>query len=129
MFHSIPFTPRKVEATESRLKAVYGIEWNMCSPCWLHVAGFYIKKNFKNSRPFCWWLEKKLFVARTFLLALCRRPCPTPTASRVFSIMRPAARPLGHLGHLGHGFKLQAGASGHGHWVIWVIVFLLTQMT
>ena len=27
---------------------------------------------------------------------------------------------LGHLGHLGHGFKL------HGHacrWVIWVIVF------
>jgi len=23
MFHSIPFTPRKVEATESRLKAVY----------------------------------------------------------------------------------------------------------
>jgi len=36
---------------------------------------------------------------------------------------------LGHLGHLGHGFKLQAGASGWhalghlGH------CFLITQMT
>jgi hypothetical protein len=33
------------------------------------------------------------------------------------------------LGHLGHCFLLQAGAGGHGHWVIWVIVFCVTQMT
>jgi hypothetical protein len=42
---------------------------------------------------------------------------------------QPAAQLLGHLGHLGHGFKLQAGAGGHCLWVIWVICFLLTQMT
>jgi hypothetical protein len=41
----------------------------------------------------------------------------------------PAAQPLGHLGHLGHGFKLQAGAGGRrplghlGH------LFFMTQMT
>jgi hypothetical protein len=31
---------------------------------------------------------------------------------------------LGHLGHLGHGFKSQAGASmAAGYWVIWVMGF------
>ena len=40
--------------------------------------------------------------------------------------MHAGGHALGHLGHLGHGFKL------HGHacsWVIWVIVFCVTQMT
>ena len=99
------------------------------------------KKNLKNS-----WLVaiKKLFTARTFLLALCRRPYPSPFGYCGYLLvaipahagghcararaphagasmaMHAGGHALGHLGHLGHGFKL------HGHacrWVIWVIVF------
>ena len=85
----------------------------------------------------CTWLDstrnkifaiKKLFVAPPFSLGPCRRPYPSPYWHCGYLQHGRLA-----LGHLGHGFYVaswrQRATCGHCLWVIWVIVFLLTQMT
>jgi hypothetical protein len=106
----------------------------------LHVAEFYIKKNLakkavllieKNcSRTvrFCWPYAAGPALPLLALWVFASGPAaaaaqPLCRMLHAASWRQPAAQPLGHLGHLGHGFKLQAGAGGHCHWVIWVIVF------
>jgi len=68
--------------------------------------------------------KKILFTARTFLLALCRRPYPTPTGI-VGICQRAGGGRAG--GHCAACCMLQAGASRPRSpwviWVIWVIVF------
>ena len=74
--------------------------------------------------------NKKLFVNATFLLALCARPYPLPLGRMHCALVLRIRMALGHLGHLGHRFKLTpAQPCGRMLWVIWVIVFCVTQMT
>jgi hypothetical protein len=129
------YTAFKRDSVACTLRGVNGIEWNMCSPARLRVLLFYKKKNFVAKK-----IVRSPYVSAgplppalpIPLLALWVLPAGMP-ADRPAAIvpgrvphagasmaMHAGGHALGHLGHLGHGFKL------HGHacrWVIWVIVF------
>jgi hypothetical protein len=67
--------------------------------------------------------KKKLFVARTFLLALCRRPYPSPSWHCGYcqhGRRRTGRRPSASA-RMPHAGAIMATPAGWWPWVIWVI--------